>query len=167
MIEQILSWLKKMFSRQSPIQKIKMNEKFEKCVKFVLDREGRFYENDPNDPGGETKFGISKKAYPSIDITNLTEQQAKDIYFRNYWTPMNCDALENRIALAVFDTAVNQGVGKAREILKEFNGNSFTVEQFLFRRLRHYSNLMQKNRNLERYCHNWMLRVIIVSEYKF
>ncbi|CAK0756775.1 conserved hypothetical protein [Gammaproteobacteria bacterium] len=144
-----------------------MNDKFEKCMSFVLDREGRVYENDPNDPGGGTKFGISSKAYPNLSIINLTEQQAKDIYFRDYWTPMNCDQYEPRLALAVFDTAVNQGAGMAREILMEFGSVSFTAEQFLFHRLRHYSNLIQKKPNLERYCHNWMLRVIKVSEYKF
>jgi len=145
-----------------------MNDKFEKCMKFVLDREGRVYENDPHDPGGETKFGISKKSYPNLDIKNLTEDEAKAIYFRDYWEPMQCEKYEPRLALAIFDTAVNQGTGMARKILTELGAEvSFTAEQFLFRRLRQYSNLIQKNPNLERYCHNWMLRVIKVSEYIF
>ena len=38
------------------------------------------YVNNPNDPGGETKYGVSKKAYPDIDIENLTLEQAKKIY---------------------------------------------------------------------------------------
>lgn len=145
-----------------------MNEIFEKCVQFVLAREGRVFENDPNDPGGGTKFGISHKAYPNLSIESLTEEQAKAIYKRDYWDVMKCDLYEPRLALAIFDTAVNQGAGMAADICAEFPEVSVvTAEQFLFHRLRHYSNLIQKKPNLERYCHNWMLRVIKVSEFKF
>lgn len=149
-----------------------MNDNFEKCVQFIFDREGRVFENDPNDPGGGTKFGISHKAYPNLGIENLTEDQAKAIYLRDYWNVMKCDNLAQqfgpRFALAVFDTAVNQGVGMATDILEEMSGESlFTTEKYLLKRLRHYSNLIQKKPDLERYCHNWMLRVIKVSEFKF
>ena len=34
---------------------------------WILQTEGG-YVNDPADPGGETKYGISKKAYPTVDI---------------------------------------------------------------------------------------------------
>lgn len=161
----VKAWFKRILAR---IKGKKMDDKFEKCMQFVFDREGRIYENNPADPGGETKFGISKKSYPELDIKNLTEERAKEIYLRDYWNPFNCDALEQRKALAVFDTAVNQGKGMAQEILGEFNGNSFTVEQFLFKRLRHYSNLIQSNpARYEKWCHTWMLRVIKVFEYRF
>jgi len=52
---------------------------FEVALNFVLKWEGG-YVNDPRDSGGETKFGISKKAYPNLDIKNLTQQQAGEIY---------------------------------------------------------------------------------------
>lgn len=45
------------------------------------------YVNDPDDPGGETKYGISKRSYPNLDIKNLTEEQAKSIYLREWWSP--------------------------------------------------------------------------------
>jgi len=41
-----------------------MDERFLKAVEMVLAHEGG-YVNDPNDPGGETKYGISKRSYPS------------------------------------------------------------------------------------------------------
>jgi hypothetical protein len=144
-----------------------MATKFEQCVSFVLDREGRFYEDNPADPGGETKYGISKKAYPALDIKSLTEEQAKAIYLQDYWRPLNCDQYDIRMALAVFDTAVNQGVGAARALLAEFSVPGFTVEQFLFRRLRRYSNLVQANPKLKVWLDNWLLRVIKITEYKF
>ena len=52
---------------------------FDKALKFVLKWEGG-YSNDPNDPGGETKYGISKRSYPELDISKLTLEQAKDIF---------------------------------------------------------------------------------------
>lgn len=141
--------------------------KFEQCIEFILDREGRIYENNPDDPGGETKFGISKKSYPNLDIKNLTEDQAKAIYLQDYWRALDCDQYELRLALAVFDTTVNQGAGVAHAILAEFRGQTFTVEQYLFRRLRRYSNLVQANPKLKIWLDNWLLRVIKIVEYKF
>ena len=51
---------------------------FEEAVKSVLKHEGG-YVNDPKDPGGETNFGISKRAFPDLDIKNLTEEDAIEI----------------------------------------------------------------------------------------
>lgn len=45
------------------------------------------YVNDPNDPGGETKFGISKRSYPHLDIKNLTEDDAKKIFIEDFFNP--------------------------------------------------------------------------------
>lgn len=95
-----------------------MNETWEKAIKLVLDYEGRTYENDPKDLGGETKFGISKKAYPSIDIRNLTEDEAKAIYRRDYWDAVMGDQLPDKLAISVFDCAVNQGTGRAIRLLQ-------------------------------------------------
>lgn len=71
------------------------------------------YVNDPQDPGGETKYGISKRAYPNEDIPNLTPERAKFLYRRDYWDKANCDALAWDLALITFDSAVNQGVSFA------------------------------------------------------
>lgn len=67
------------------------------------------YVNDPNDRGGETKYGISKAAYPNLDIKALTVADARAIYRRDYWAPCACDAMLPNTALAVFDLAVNAG----------------------------------------------------------
>jgi lysozyme family protein len=57
---------------------------FEDAIPTVLENEGG-YVNDPNDPGGETNFGISKRAYPLLDIKNLTKEGATAIYLRDFW----------------------------------------------------------------------------------
>lgn len=90
---------------------------FLKAVARVLKSEGG-YVNDPHDPGGETKFGISKRSYPSVDIKNLTEDGARAIYERDYWQAVRGDVLPPAVACVVFDSAVNQGVKPAIRFLQ-------------------------------------------------
>ncbi len=85
---------------------------FEKAFDFVIEHEGG-YVFDENDPGGETKYGISKKAHPQLDIKNLTKKQAKTIYKKYYWDRISGDKLPKKLALFLFDTAVNCGCKKA------------------------------------------------------
>jgi lysozyme family protein len=90
---------------------------FQECLDFVFRHEGG-YVNDPRDPGGETKYGISKRAYPDLDIKALTPELAARIYRRDYWDTCRCDALPPGLALMVFDAAVNQGQGTAIRMLQ-------------------------------------------------
>lgn len=87
----------------------------------VIGNEGG-YVNDPNDPGGETKFGISKRAYPNTDIANLTIGDAKALYLRDYWLPLNADDLPEGVAVELFDMAVNMGVKTAIKVLQKALG---------------------------------------------
>ena len=66
------------------------------------------YSNDPRDPGGETRFGVTKRSYPTTDIKNLTIDQAKAIYRRDFWMILG-DA-DPAIKFQVFDFAVNGGM---------------------------------------------------------
>lgn len=71
------------------------------------------YVNDPADPGGETKFGISKRSYPNVDIKNLTRDQAKAIYLRDFWNLINAGKLYDGVAFQLLDFAVNSGISTA------------------------------------------------------
>ncbi len=84
---------------------------FDKAFDRLIGHEGG-YVNDPDDPGGETKWGISKRAYPHLDISSLTREQAKTIYFRDFWTPLGGDA-HSAIRFQTFDFAVNSGIQTA------------------------------------------------------
>lgn len=64
------------------------------------------YTNDPADPGGETKWGISKRVYPNVDIKNLTLDGAKAIYLRDFWRFSGIN--NQRVATKVFDHYVNR-----------------------------------------------------------
>jgi lysozyme family protein len=88
---------------------------------MVLRHEGG-YVNDPRDPGGETRFGISKRAYPDVDILRLTEDEAKAIYRRDYWDKLRPDELPQQLAICVFDCAVNMGRDKAVRLLQRACG---------------------------------------------
>lgn len=81
---------------------------FDEAFERVIGHEGG-YVNDPADRGGETKFGISRRAYPQINIAALTLADAKTIYRRDYWDLCACAAMPRELALAVFDLAVNAG----------------------------------------------------------
>ena len=85
---------------------------FEHAVAKTLAHEGGAkFTDDPADRGGATKFGISQRAYPEIDIRNLTEAQAREIYKRDYWDRIRGDDIESQaMAESIFDSAVNMGV---------------------------------------------------------
>lgn len=96
---------------------------FDKAFERVIGHEGG-YVNDPRDPGGETKYGISKRAYPFADIKNLTLDQAKEIYRRDYWDRLHLDELPDAIHFDMFDAAVNSGVSAAAKFLQRAAGTT-------------------------------------------
>jgi lysozyme family protein len=85
---------------------------FDQAFEIVIGHEGG-YSHNAADPGGETKYGISKRSYPSVNIGALTLDQAKAIYLTDYWNKAGCDLCDPGLALIVFDAAVNNGVGQA------------------------------------------------------
>src|SRR5574343_326744 len=75
---------------------------FDQAFDRLIGHEGG-YVFDPHDPGGETKFGISKRAYPALDIAALTLADAKAIYRRDYWDGAQCDRLPPDLAFDRFN----------------------------------------------------------------
>lgn len=95
-----------------------MTPNFNMAVNIILAHEGG-YVNDPKDAGGETKYGISKRAYPNENIAHLTRERAKEIYYRDYWQKIRGDKLPYGTALVLFDMAVNMGATKAIKIAQK------------------------------------------------
>lgn len=81
-------------------------------------REGG-YQDGAGDPGGETKWGISKRAHPDEDIKNLTVQRALDLYRAGYWGPAGCDAVPDGVKFDLFDAAVVHGPKRAVMFLQK------------------------------------------------
>ncbi len=109
-----------------------MKENFDRAFELTVGLEGG-YTNDPKDPGGETKYGISKRWNPDVDIKNLTVDQAKAIYLKRYWTPCGCDSLPYPVDCLTFDRSVLYGPADAIAWAKTAN----TWDDILFKSLQH------------------------------
>ena len=94
---------------------------FREAIDRVLGHEGG-YVNDPNDPGGETHWGISKRSYPDLDIKNLTREDACDVYRADFWEPLLADGLPDAVAYQALDFAVNSGIQTAIRYLQRAVG---------------------------------------------
>ena len=152
---------------------------FDKAIKIIFNIEGG-YSNDKHDRGGETRFGISKRAHPTVDIKNLTECEAKAIYKEKYWDKVKADEMPNDIQLALFDSSVHQGVRRAIKILqrtvkvradgiigaktlaavKGYDPDRL-LSHFLTERLLQY--LLDNPSQLERYGRGWFRRLFYIE----
>jgi len=130
-----------------------MNENFEKSLAFVLKWEGD-YSNDPDDPGAETNFGISKRSHPNVDILHLTLEQAREIYKREYWFTCECQKKEWPFDIIVFDTAVNMGAKKSGVLFQE----NTDWRDFLLARISSYVSISNKTHG--KYLKGWLNRVM-------
>lgn len=94
---------------------------FEAAFDRLMGHEGG-YVNDPDDPGGETKWGVSKRSYPDVDIKTLTREAARDIYRRDFWDRVHAERLPDGVAFQLFDFAVNSGIETAVRALQRALG---------------------------------------------
>lgn len=105
---------------------------FDKAFDYTMGWEGGSkYTNDPDDPGGETKYGISKRSHPNVDIKNLDETAAKIIYAMEYWGGINGNEVakkSERVAIKLFDMAVNLGQYRASRMFQQALNQSSRVE---------------------------------------
>lgn len=95
---------------------------FDQAFERLIGHEGG-YVNDKRDPGGETKYGVSKRSYPGEDIASLTLERAKAIYKRDYWGPAGCDSVPDGVKFDLFDMAVNSGNVTAIKTLQRAVGS--------------------------------------------
>ncbi len=161
------------------------HELFLKAVEHTLEFEGG-YVNDPVDPGGETKYGISKRAFPYLDIKNLTKAKAIEIYECHYWKGSIAERLDSEnesLAMKVFDLGVQMGLTEVRKLLDKVIDRVYifeTVEILTdiavsdllddlgeFNALKiirevsteHYENRVKENPKMKKYIKGWLRRV--------
>lgn len=151
---------------------------FEPAVALVLRHEGG-YVNDPNDPGGETKYGISKRAYPDLDIAGLSVEDAKAIYRRDYWDPLRLESVTIQdVANNILDAAVNTGLRRTVGQLQALLGvgtdgqvgpitlaavNKAGAElnaRICLVRIQFYTELARKDAGRRRYLMGWITRAL-------
>ena len=104
-----------------------MRENHEKCIKIILHHEGGYVDH-PDDPGGETNLGVTKKVWEewggTKDMKDLTVDDVVPVYKKNYWDRVKGDDLPSGMDLAVFDWAVNSGTGRAAKKLQAMTGTT-------------------------------------------
>jgi len=106
-----------------------MNRNWDKCFDLVIVNEGGYVDN-PADPGGATNWGCTKAVWEQYighevskeDIRNLTKEDVKPLYKRNYWDAIHGDALPSGLDYCLFDCAINSGVGRAARFIQEIVG---------------------------------------------
>jgi len=99
-----------------------MSARFDSFFEWLMKWEGEVYENDPDDQGGETKYGIDKVSHPGVDIRSLTRDRAKEIYRRDYWGAVKADSLPGQLDWIIADIAVNNGKARAIKWLQKALG---------------------------------------------
>ena len=128
---------------------------------FVSKWEGG-YVNHPSDPGGATNRGITFRTYnswrrskglPERDVRLLTKEEEVQIYYEQYWAPAGCSELDYPFNIAVFDTAVSCGVGRATHWLKK----AADVMGYLDLRKTHYLELAKQDR-FKPFLKGWLNR---------
>jgi lysozyme family protein len=99
---------------------------FANALPFVLRWEGGFVDH-PADPGGATNKGVTQKVYngwrsqnglAQRSVRDLQDSEMAAIYEHNYWHAAHCGEVQDKLDLALFDTAVNMGVGRAVRFLQ-------------------------------------------------
>ncbi|WP_341987597.1 glycosyl hydrolase 108 family protein [Azorhizobium sp. AG788] len=108
---------------------------FDKCVEIIIKWEGEVYENDPEDAGGPTKFGVTledltawrkgqdpQAVVDASSVQKLERKEACEIFRSKYWNRMKCDDLPPGVDLVVFDFGVNAGIGRAATTLQKIVG---------------------------------------------
>lgn len=143
------------------------------------------YTNDPDDPGGETKWGVSKRSFPHIDIKNLTKEDAKNLVYKPYFWVREYDFFKSSaVAIRVFDMAVNSGERNAADtIQKAINicctnplvkedgeiGNEtikvanvvhqgWLLDRFRVERMKYYADCVRKNPHESKFLEGWINR---------
>jgi lysozyme family protein len=102
---------------QGGVQTQNYSPAFARAIARLLGDEGGYVDN-PTDPGGETKFGITKREYPDLDIAALTRAEAVAIYHRDWWKRYRYGEVPGPIGAKLFDLAVNIGPDHAVKCLQ-------------------------------------------------
>ena len=150
---------------------------FDDIIEVVLHHEGG-YVNDPDDPGGETNFGIAKRSHPDVDIKNLTKDGAKEIYYQDYWIKNRVTQMPEDLKHIYFDMCVNQGRGRAVKILQRSANakgadlvvdgglgpktisalNGVELDRVRAYRIKYYADLVTRKPDLEKFYFGWFRR---------
>lgn len=180
---------------ESDINNLKENndENFEKSIEFSLQYEGG-YVDDPDDPGGATKFGWTLTTAQGThdfdifdidhdgdidinDIKNMTEDEAKNAYYKYFWLKNSCDKLPGKIGFLLMDMCINHGSKRgiillerglglnedghmSDEIIEECNNSDLDslVQKLVNIRIQFYNAIVAKRPASRKFLKGWIRR---------
>lgn len=159
---------------------------FERALKLTLGFEGGL-SNDPDDRGKLTNFGVTQAAYDRFrrlnalsarSVTSITAPEVSALYRTEYWIPAHCPDLPERLALCVFDAAVNHGPGQAIRLLQDALGLTIdgifglrtraavedvdeptVIARYLDARQAFYDAIVSHDPTQSKFAHGWSNRV--------
>ncbi len=173
--------------RFNPQSATDRNRLAELAIRHVLDTEGGYVDN-PYDRGGKTKYGISQRQYPDLNILTLTLEDAIAIYQRDYWLAYDCHQLPPAFGVFLFDAVVNHNpktavrfiqralrittdgiigphtLGAARRAAVMSSFDEVLSMAFAYR-ADYYHDLMVANRTQERFALGWFKRLFNLQKF--
>lgn len=140
------------------------SQEFLQALGFVISQERAEFTNRPRhqDPGGPTKFGVTQRTlnrYRRINsdtslprnVSQLTEDQARIVYYNEFWRQAVQETPSGPLRLAFFDTAVHSGPAVARRLLRASRGDA--------QRLINLREAFLRSRPHARYNPGWFRRL--------
>jgi lysozyme family protein len=113
-----------------------MTERFRHAVDYLFINEGAV-SLDPDDPGGDTIYGITSRDYPDVfqrvynlytsGKIELAKDLARRFYFKTFWDPDYECIIDSSLAFKVFDLSVNRGKLTAVKTLQRVIKNVFHI----------------------------------------
>lgn len=172
-----------------------ISAEFQHILVGLFRREGG-YSNRKNDRGGETNLGITDRLDGKIDgkidvdgdgvgdvaVKDLTQEQAAQVYARDFWNPIRGGQLPPPLDMLTFDVAVNSGVKTAIKNLQkalgvlddgDFGNDTLTavktcdlaatVKRFLTIRSEFYKAIVRHNPSQKEFLNGWLGRVAVLQ----
>ena len=109
-----------------------INKEYNRCLEMILHHEGGYVDH-PDDPGGETNLGVTKKVYEAYckkngirpkSMRDLEVLDVAPIYKTEYWDRVKGDDLHLALALCIFDFGVNAVTGRAAKFIQKIVGTA-------------------------------------------
>ncbi len=161
-----------------------MDEQARKLILRTIDKWEGGLNDDPDDPGQLTKFGISKRTFPEVDIASLTKEGASAIMFAAFYSPLNLQGIESiRLRWKVLDIAINSAGWRAAKFLQNAVGvkadgligpitlaavNSADPGKIVFKLIkkqaRHYARIMAVDNRQAKNAIGWIRRSFDTAE---
>lgn len=145
-----------------------MTPRFLKMIPWLFQWEGTTFENDPDDPGGATKFGVDLRSYAQdhpgasvADIRNLTGDQATAVYWNDYWQKFGCEEMPFPLGEVYFNACVNCGETRAKSLLQQASGpgdDIATAKNFLDYQDGFYHRLASARAASAKFLPGWLNR---------